>query len=129
MNGRLRQAMALAFIQVSPYDIRPNLLLYVLERDDDQLPKLFGYGCRYLSILLARHRLAVPEEPIQAAVWDALTILRDRKASYTLKERAKDLGLRAHVYGVLRSAAVRVFLRRYREAFERTQHAMLKEAA
>lgn len=129
LNGRLRQAMALAFIRVSPYDIRPNLLLYVLEKDDEQLPKLFEYGCRYLAIMLARRGLAVPEEPIYIAVWDALAILQARKAPYNIKERGKELGLGSEAYGALRSVAVRVFTQRYREAFDRMQAAMLEEAA
>jgi len=124
MNGRQRQAIALAFMRSGVHDIRPDLLLYVAEHDDDRLPRLFGYGCQYLAKRYERAALAVPEDAVQVAVVDALAILRMRKAPYTLKERAGELRLRTHVYGAIRKTAVRLFEQRYHEALARFEAAM-----
>lgn len=124
MNGRERQAAALAFMRIGKHDIRPDLLLYVVEHDDERFTKLFCHGCNYLAVHCARANMDVPEDAIQLAVVDALSILRTRKAAYSLRERARELNLRAHVYGALRKIATRLFEQRYEEALKRFQMAM-----
>lgn len=123
MGNRHDTVLALALMRADPRDIRPALLLYVIEQDDSHLPALFQYGCRFLTVRFARAGLEVPEDAVQVAVVDALSILRTRKPPYTLKERAKELHMRADDYRILRKVAVALFERRYCEASVRFQQA------
>ena len=116
MRGLIRQSTALAFMRQGEHDIRPDLLLYVVQHDDERFPRLFCYGCNYLTVWLQRSGQSASEDAIQLAVSDALSILRTRRAPWTLKERAKELRLRLRTFRALRAKAAEMFNKRYVEA-------------
>ena len=113
-----KDAMALSFMAQGPHDIRPDLLLYVVAKDRTRLPRLFEYGCNYLAAWAARRGLKVTEDVLQVCTVDALAILADRTAPYSVRTRAAELHVRASTLGAVRRCAVSAFTSRYREAVE-----------